>query len=427
MLLLCCRVVEILLGTILRSLLEIPERLGLFADSLVIALNVTISARSKEEIVSSCLDFLHGASARPKLDFDQFFDLKENTVTQVMSILRAGEVLDRQDVEDTITDAPQFLDKPFGEIADDEFREFLLKNLLGSRKFRLYFPIFNVTDFPSYYPLGRANLIGYKDVSEPVKRYLKNDLGKGGLEESSVSNKDAQRAQDEQKFLSLEVDAYGPNLAIVTGTRLAEEALHILRFEYQHNFSVAQFAFSVNDNDGVRRSMLSIQPLAIHMSELDELTQVLNVVLVKADATELEKRLQNGMRLFGLAIEANRPEIRFVLLTNALEGLLMTRGDGDSIRTRMAEKVSFLLEAEGIRRQDLFERVKKLYDRRSDFVHQNADQEQITFTDEFELKSIVRQTFMKLLELRQQGFETVKKDNRYAKCVDSFIDELKFN
>ena len=120
------------------------------------------------------------------------------------------------------------------------------------------------------------------------------------------------------------------------------------------------------------------------------------------------------MRLFGLAIEANRPEIRFVLLTNALEGLLMTRGDGDSIRTRMAEKVSFLLEAEGIRRQDLFERVKKLYDRRSDFVHQNADQEQITFTDEFELKSIVRQTFMKLLELRQQGFETVKKDNRYC-------------
>jgi hypothetical protein len=57
----------------------------------------------------------------------------------------------------------------------------------------------------------------------------------------------------------------------------------------------------------------------------------------------------------------------------ALEGLLLEKGEGQSVAARLAEACTYRLAGEDpSRRSDLRKLVKRLYDRRSQFVHTGA-------------------------------------------------------
>lgn len=369
------------------------------------------------------MEFYSKTFRNRKPDFDEYSDTLDETVQKILSLDNVADELEGSDIAETLPGPASYFDKPFSMISERELKDYVEKNLLIPKTYQVFFRLSTVVDFPDGYQLGQGRLAVPDSLPSSVKEFLSKRSALGLKKHTSISQ-EVMRLGLNTQFLTLSLKSYGPAKALQRATRSADEALHILRFEYEMNFSLSQFAILIDDQDRIQMREMNAETWVNYLPELDEITGKLNEILRKPDTTELENRLRNAVRLFGLAMDANRPEIRFVLLTNALEGLLLTRGDRDYLRFRLAEKVAFLVETEETKRLAEFEKIKRLYDRRSDFVHQNAKYEPIEDKDVEELKNVFFQVFNKLLILRSQGYASIEK--RQGKYVDSLIDSLKF-
>ncbi len=360
-----------------------------------------------------------GGESKPS--FDVFQTLKERTITEVLSVPGAGDELERDDVEEALTQPPEYFDKPFNMITDAEFRAFVTERLLQIRPFKIFFLLSGALSFPEEYVLNKARLVGHDSLPKEVSRFLMSDLTDSRSSETEKS--DLWMGGLSSPYVQIEVDAYGAGKATQKAARMADEAVNILRFEYGQSFPLPEFGIVLDPQGKVSTKRMKTSASTSYVAETDATTDELNEILAKKDPTELENRLRNAMRLFGLAAEASRPEIKFTLLTNALEGLLMNKGE--DIRVRLAEKISFLIGSDGSDRLATFERVRELYDKRSDFVHQNVEYRAIQNDEVNELTRTFREVFARLLELRNQGYVSIRKGQ--GKYVDGFVEDLKFN
>jgi hypothetical protein len=383
-----------------------------------------LSAKDQEAVMSLCSAFLREVGEEPRLSFDKFFGIREETIKKITALPGIAEELEGQDIESVFEGAPTYFDKPYNKIADSEFVEYISARLFKKHTFSVFFPLTNVFGFPDGYRLGPAKLVLLGSLPGKVQEFLERGEV-GGANSGYPASSGIGDGQGRTNFyLQVDVDAYGSGKAVRKASRTAQESLHIIRFEYEQNFLLSQFGITLDEGGEIQVRSLASEAWTSHVAELDTVTQELDDILSKPDANELERRLRSGIRLFGLAMEAFQPEIKFSLFTNALEGLLMTKGDRDYLRMRLAEKVSFLLETESSRRKEMFEMVRDLYDRRSDFVHQNAKYKPIEEEEVLALKRIFVAVFNRLLELRAQGYVSVEKCP--AKYVDAMIDDLKF-
>jgi hypothetical protein len=92
----------------------------------------------------------------------------------------------------------------------------------------------------------------------------------------------------------------------------------------------------------------------------------------------------------------------------------LDKNDRDYLRWRLAEKSAFLFSKN---RKEIYDKVKKTYDMRSSFVHGSS--EQINKNDLKNMQDIVISIMRRMIELRNEGFDTMDKINNY-------VLELKF-
>jgi hypothetical protein len=362
------------------------------------------------------------------LEENQYYELRDETIKSIQEIPGINDALSWRDILDVLRYPPSYLGKPFKKITDKEFTKLVVDELLTEVVYHFYFPLYNVYGFPDGYQLGHATLHVYSSLPAPVKdhfdrewkhRFEMNKEHASSLEEYLGRKRDA-------VFLYVSVKAQGHEKAGQKATKLADESVHILRAIYMHDFGISEYAY-ITGKGTYAGSYLTLNiGWSTYTSRFDNTIGKLTNILTKQDPNDIENRLRNAIILFGIETEAARPEVRYTLLTTALEGLLLTEGDRDYLRLKLAEKISFLLENNLDKRLELFEKVKDVYDRRSDFVHQKPKFKPITQEEVEKLGEIFIKVFNKLLELRNQGYEQIQKKDG-AKTIDDLVTNLKFD
>jgi len=386
-----------------------------------------IAQKNHREIISICLDFYHKLRTVKENQHDQFSQLRNETISLIQGFLGVKDELAWEDILDVLITPALYLNKPFDDIKDEEFVEFVKKRLLSEKGYHMYFPLYGVCDFPDGYKLGHATLYIYYSIPEPVQKYFDSEW-KFQFEKSrqQVTLEKYLEEKHVTSFLHVSVKAHGSRKAGQKATELADESVHILRSIYDRDFLVSDYAYITEGEKytgGLSRGKIG---WIAYSNRLDAIISKLTNILTKRDPSDIENRLINAIRLFGVGTEATRPEVRYTLLTTGLEGLLMVQNDRDYLGLKLSEKVTFLLEKEPEKRAKLFKVIKDAYARRSDFVHQNPDYEPITDEDVRELRNIFIKVFNKLLELRDDGYTQIQK-REGAKTVDRLVEDLKFS
>lgn len=356
---------------------------------------------------------------------EEEFRVRSETYKALQSIEGVNKELSQIDLNDLLVYPGMYIDKPFNEITDDEFREIITKKWLTNRLYHVYFPLYNVYNFPDGYKLGYGILYIFASLPIPIQEYLDEkwrhefDRNRG----YAANIDEFLKRKRDSTFLYVSVKSYGQDKAGQKATELADESMHILRAVYGADFNLKEYVYIEDAGKYPGGREMGEWASASYAAILDNNYTELTEILTKARPSELETRLRNSIRLFALAIEAIRPEIRYTLLTTALESMLLIKGN--YLRFKLAEKVAFLLGKDKEQRLKLFQNVKDLYDKRSDFVHQNPKYKPITEDDVTNLWETFTNIFHKLLELRDQGYTQVEKKEG-IKTIEDLIDDLKF-
>lgn len=153
----------------------------------------------------------------------------------------------------------------------------------------------------------------------------------------------------------------------------------------------------------------------------------LSTIAQKDNNTELEKRVIRATALYSASKSSYKLEIRFLVLVSACESLLLSEKEKDYIAWKLSEKTAFLICENGADRLRLFERMKKLYNKRSKLVHEGK--EDINYENVKELESVFYQLIVKLLELRIIYTHMHQNSGNPGDTdgVEDYINKLKFN
>lgn len=85
--------------------------------------------------------------------------------------------------------------------------------------------------------------------------------------------------------------------------------------------------------------------------------------------TNLEKKIVQAIRIFGLSRSAHKLEIRFIMLVTSCESILISKEDRDYLGLKLSEKTAYLLKTKGVERFALFKKMKQYYTNRSRLIH----------------------------------------------------------
>ena len=123
-------------------------------------------------------------------------------------------------------------------------------------------------------------------------------------------------------------------------------------------------------------------------------------------ATEANEQFQKALRTYKFSYYIGFPELEFVMLFTILEMLFSGHSD---ITYQISRGTALLLSNTADEMKINTQRVKNLYNKRSRYVHDGSS---IDHEDLFELREIVRNTILKLIELgyhkKDQSFKNLK-------------------
>jgi hypothetical protein len=223
-------------------------------------------------------------------------------------------------------------------------------------------------------------------------------------------------------FLHVQVKTKNWNDAIDESHKVAETSASILSFLYRAHFPILEGQFLSGDKikGGNRTShgysgeyyykrgtTFNFKP------EFEKEISLLTDILTKPKS-RIDNKINNALSLFNLQTSILDGGTRYVLLATCLESLLLDKNDRDYLRWRLAEKSAFLFAQN---RKEIYNKVKKTYDKRSSFVHGSG--EPICIADLNNMQDIVVSIMRRMVELRNEGFDTMEK-------IDEYITELKF-
>jgi hypothetical protein len=103
---------------------------------------------------------------------------------------------------------------------------------------------------------------------------------------------------------------------------------------------------------------------------------VLNVVVRYQECSQLsplEKRLLEGLSLFGQGWKETNRSSKLVKYVTCLEGLLLLSTEREGITEKLAERIALLSKEDFEERKELFDDAKEIYDARSKLVHGNGN------------------------------------------------------
>lgn len=301
------------------------------------------------------------------------------------------------------------------------------------QSYNVYFPLdVYVYKFPDGYQLGHAKLLAFRSLPTRVRELFEFNW-KFQFEKNEKHISTLREYLEKKRgivFLQISVKAHDIEEANQEAFKLADESVNVLRIIYGYYFPLNEKLIMDEKQQVGQLSKLGIKPTSTRIGELDDsVIGKLTDILIEQDPSDIETRLRNAVLLLGTGTKTASPEVRYTLLTTALEALLITEDVQQSRGRKLAEKVKFLIETEPEKQTKLFKKVKDGYHlKRSGFLHQTLryKHNHITNGDVKELWGVVSRVFKKLLELRDEGYKQIRKKEG-VKTVDKLVEDSKFS
>jgi hypothetical protein len=281
--------------------------------------------------------------------------------------------------------------------------------------YHLYYVIYNLRNPPSHVKLGNSTILRFDDLPTKTqehfilwwKRYFTMYTEWARTEEELVNRK------KKSTFIYLKVKADSDDEAIDDACKSARDSANILSFSYGVYFPICMGFYFREDFmvSGGPEEYYYIPNLWIceYESEFNDEIMRLSSILTKPKS-EIENRIRNTLRMFGIQVSITNVQVRFVLLVTCLESLLST-----DIGEKLAEKTAFLL---GKNRRICYQGVREAYRKRSAFIH-GSSSKIITEDDVNTMQGTVISVLRKLIELGDSGYTKMEE-------IDEFVEKIKF-
>lgn len=319
-------------------------------------------------------------------------------------------------------------------VSDERFIERFKFTILTTKNYDFYIPIYCLYDFPKKMGLANAKVIAFQDLPKIVQDYfLSKWQFRFGVDTEYHHSKDEYvNLKKKSTFVHLVVKCNGKNKALEVAEIMAEDALHIIRFVYQENFNLIDIHY-VERESGDSGGLKDIVGLPFcGGANYDELfgksIKIISKIFSKKQPNDIEKRIQNAVRIVGTQVSIPNRQVRFLLLMSGLESLLMTESDRDYILWKLAEKTAFFL---GGNKRQTNDYIKSAYSKRSAFIHGSSKKRKpITEEDIAKAQQIVADVIWKLIvEFLGKGYTQITKSGDKKKkilSIDEYIEQEKF-
>ena len=365
--------------------------------------------------------------------------MKEDEVQKVVRSLadlaskspELAQNLSENDIRHVIYDTQLYLNKKFAEASTSEFRSYVQQNLLTTRTYHFFFPIYQLFQYPGGKELGYGTTILFGDIPSEVKESFISDWNHnfGIHTEWARTKEELVERKAAAAFLKLELKANGNDKAMDRAVQLAEDSVNVLRFVYQVNFPIGHSKFYLDNGQGsggTGMPFFTFQGAAWYNARLEPYIQTLSEILSDATPQDIEKRVRAALKIFGIQTKTEDRNVRLLLLISCLEGLLLSPSDRDYLGWRVAEKTTFLLGKDEGNRKEIFEFITESYDKRSRFAHQDQRSgKEVTENDLLQMIDVIQGLVHRLLELMNEGYSQIQKDPQKS-TIDGFVEVEKF-
>lgn len=281
--------------------------------------------------------------------------------------------------------------------------------------YHFYYAIYNLRNPQSNVKLGNSTILRFDDLPTKTqehfigwwKRYFALYTEWARTEEELVNKKKT------STFIHLKVKAKSDDEAIDKAFKSARDSTNILSFLYWVHFPI-HLGFYFREDftvSGGPEEYYYIPNLWIveYQSKFNDEIMRLSNILTKPKS-EIENKIRNTLRMFGIQVSITNVQVRFVLLVTCLESLLST-----DIGEKLAEKTAFLL---GKNRRICYQGVKEAYRKRSEFIH-GSSSKIITEDDVNTMQGTVISVLRKLIELGDSGYTKIEE-------IDEYVEKTKF-
>lgn len=339
------------------------------------------------------------------------------------------KMLTPDDIRDFFSWVVTKINKWIHQISDEEFVAQLKSDLLTTKSFDYYVPIYCLYGFPDGLQLGYSTVVDFQNLPTEISKYFTVfwehcftiDTQYHHTKEEYVNLK------KRSTFIHFAIEANGSYKANEKATSLAEDALHIIRFLYRINFSIVDMRYKTREvkQEGGMEGMTGLPFIggANYGKFFEENIPILTGIFVKSNPNEIERKIRNTVRIFGIQTSVKNQQVRFVLLVTCLESLLMTESDRDYLLWKLAEKVAFILDGN---KRKLSDYIKKAYDKRSAFIHGSKSEDGlVTEGDIFNIEGVVSNLVWRMIDLVKDGYTHVRKE-KGVKSIDEYVEETKF-
>lgn len=342
-------------------------------------------------------------------------------------------LLSRADIDDSILNISWRLKKPPKNITADEISDYVRKKILTTKNYHFYYPIYYMYNFPDDYQIGHCRTKHYNTIPQHVREALEFhwkhefEINK----ELAWSFEDYMKNRKEALFLHTLVKVNGPFKAIDEAVEIVDSSLDVLRIVYRTDFYASEYCYTIEGinwaGTGNHRFSRIEHGAGTYSEVFDKEIREYNSAIAERKV-KLDERLHKAIRIYGIATSVRYLDVKFILLCSGLEALMLTPSDKDYLGWKLAERVSFLISKRPSKREEIFELIRELYNKRSRFVHQDEKHEEgkITESDYKTMEGVLLSVIWKLIELKRKGYTHIQKD-RSGKSVIDYIDKLKFS
>jgi hypothetical protein len=357
------------------------------------------------------------------------FSQQVNELFKTLEKTAFKDLITLRDLHDALFHMTAWVNKPLKEIGDEEFLEAFKSRILSTKTFDFYVPIYYLYDFPKNMKLGGSMILDFQDLPTDVQSYfiMRWEHGFSIYTEYHRTKEDYTDLKKGSVFIHFVVEANGPDKANQKGRDLAEEVFHIVRFLYVINFNIVDMRYEVRDRK-MAGGMEGIAGLpfiggASYVKRFEERFTILTDIFTRANLNEVERKIRNAVRIFGIQTAITNNQVRFVLLVTCLETLLMTESDREYTLWKLGEKSAFIL---GRNKRRINNYIKEAYGKRSAFVHGRIKEALVTENDIFEAQGLVINLVWKLVfDFLRNGYTSIQK-RKGSKSIDEYIEETKF-
>jgi hypothetical protein len=383
--------------------------------------------KTEEKLIEGALRIFHSMKERYG---SKKFSNQVNMLFKTVEKTPFKELFSLWDLRDTLFHMATWVNKPLKEINDEEFIEEFRSRILSTRTFDFYVPIYCLYDFPKNMKLGASTVIDFQDLPTAVQDYFNMYWEHRFTIDTEYHNTKEEYVNLKKRsvFIHFTVEANGHEQANKKAKNLAEDVFHIIRFLYEINFNIVDMRYQTRDSKwaGGREGIAGLPFIggASYVENFKDRFAILTEIFTKTNLNEIEKKIRNAVRIFGIQTAIANEQVRFVLLITCLESLLMTESDKDYILWKLAEKSAYIL---GRNKRMVNNWIKLAYNKRSAFIHGSTkDKALVTENDISEAQGLVVNLVWKIVfDFLNKGYTSMQK-RKGSKSINEYIEEMKF-